>query len=50
MKIEKDKWVEIHYTLKDDSGQQLEIKGRVKKLPFFHTPTCYYGEKASSPL
>ena len=24
MKIENDKWVEIHYTLKDDNGNQID--------------------------
>ena len=36
MKIEKDKWVEIHYTLKDDSGQQLDSSVGSEPLAYIH--------------
>ena len=31
MKIENDKWVEIHYTLKNDAGEQLDAEKAVAK-------------------
>ena len=34
MKIEKDKFVSIHYTLKDDEGKQLDSSVGAEPLPF----------------
>ena len=36
MKIENDKWVEIHYTLKDDAGQQLDSSVGNEPLGYVH--------------
>ena len=36
MKIEKDKWVEIHYTLKNDEGQQLDSSVGSEPLGYVH--------------
>ena len=36
MKIEKDKWVEIHYTLKNDEGQQLDSSVGNEPLGYVH--------------
>ncbi len=36
MKIENDKWVEIHYTLKNDEGQQLDSSVGSEPLGYVH--------------
>ena len=36
MKIEKNKWVSIHYTLKDDDGQQIDSSVGGKPLSYLH--------------
>lgn len=36
MKIEKDKWVEIHYTLKNDNGEELDSSVGTEPLGYVH--------------
>ena len=36
MKIENDKWVEIHYTLKNDAGDQLDSSVGNEPLGYVH--------------
>ena len=36
MKIENDKWVEIHYTLKNDAGEQLDSSVGNEPLGYVH--------------
>ena len=36
MKIENDKWVEIHYTLKNDAGEQLDSSVGNDPLGYVH--------------
>ena len=36
MKIENDKWVEIHYTLKDDNGNQIDSSVGNEPLGYVH--------------
>ena len=36
MKIENDKWVEIHYTLKDDDGNQIDSSVGSEPLGYVH--------------
>ena len=36
MKIEKDKWVAIHYTLTDDSGKQIDSSVGSQPLGYIH--------------
>lgn len=36
MKIAKDKWVSIHYTLKDDDGKQLDSSYGMEPLGYVH--------------
>jgi FKBP-type peptidyl-prolyl cis-trans isomerase SlyD len=36
MKIEKDKWVSIHYTLKDENGKQLDSSVGNEPLGYVH--------------
>ena len=43
MKIENDKWVAIHYTLKNDEGQQLFNKLNAVVARYLKLPLSYMG-------